>query len=115
MRLYQHSVRCPVAMQLFLDANPQYWRFVPMPLEESEMPEQKFVQPYIRPDEISWNIRAKEDYQRCVENVPKPPRDYIFSKRQIALQTEYFHKMRDKNLPDPNIDLYDATIVAVCK
>ncbi|CAF5220007.1 unnamed protein product, partial [Rotaria magnacalcarata] len=30
MKLYQHSVRCTVAMQIFLDANQQYWRFVPM-------------------------------------------------------------------------------------
>ncbi|CAF5146084.1 unnamed protein product, partial [Rotaria sp. Silwood1] len=41
MKLYQHSTQCPVAMQIFLDANPQYWRFVPMPLEEAERPEQK--------------------------------------------------------------------------
>ena len=44
MRLYQHSVRCPVAMQLFLDANPQYWRFVPMSSDESQRPEQQSIQ-----------------------------------------------------------------------
>ena len=43
MKLYQHSVRCPVAMQIFLDTNPQYWRFVPMTLEESEKPEQQNI------------------------------------------------------------------------
>ncbi|CAF3988222.1 unnamed protein product, partial [Adineta steineri] len=30
MLLYKHSIRCPSAIQLFLDCNPQYWHFVPM-------------------------------------------------------------------------------------
>ena len=30
MRLYHHITRCPVAMQLLLDTNPDLWCFVPM-------------------------------------------------------------------------------------
>ena len=30
MALYQHSARCPSAMQWFLDENPEYWPFVPI-------------------------------------------------------------------------------------
>ena len=115
MKLYQHSVRCPVAMQIFLDANPQYWRFIPMALEESERSEQKFVQRPLLSDELDWNLRSKEDCMAYIEAVPRPPDGFIFSNRQIVLQSEYFHKKRDKNLPNPDIDLYNATIVAVCK
>lgn len=115
MRLYQHSVRCPVAMQIFLDANPQYWRFIPMTLEESESPLQQNIQRPILSDELDWNLRSKEDSIACIEAVPRPPTGFTFSNRQILLQTQYFHKKRDKNLPNLDIDLYNATIVAVCK
>ena len=115
MKLYQHSVRCPVAMQIFLDANPQYWRFIPMTLEESKKSEQSCIQRPVLSDEIDWNIRSKEDCMICLEAVPRPPDGYMFSNRQLVLQIQYFHKKRDDNLPNTGIDLYNATIVAVCK
>jgi len=115
MKLYQHSVRCPVAMQIFLDANPQYWRFVPMTEEESEQPEQKSIQRSILSNEFDWNLRSKEICRIYLEGVPIPPSGYTFSNRQIMLQTQYFHQKRDQNLPNKDIDLYNATIVAVCK
>ena len=43
-KLYQHSVRCLVAMQIILDANPPYWRLVSMTMEQSEKPEQQCIQ-----------------------------------------------------------------------
>ena len=73
MKLYQHSVRCPVAMQIFLDANPRYWRFIPMTLEESERPEQQAIEHLIISDELDWNLRSKEDCRMCVDTVPRPP------------------------------------------
>ncbi|CAF3802427.1 unnamed protein product [Rotaria sp. Silwood1] len=112
MKLYQHSTQCPVAMQIFLDANPQYWRFVPMPLEEAERPEQKKIEPVIF-SEVFWNIRSKEDTLICVQAVPKPSHRFTFSNRQIMLQTQFFHKTRDTTLPNPDIDLYNAIIVAI--
>ena len=115
MKLYQHSVRCPVAMQIFLDANPQYWRFIPMSLSESERPEQCKIESAVFSDELNWNLRSKEDCRICLEAVPKPPTGYTFSNRQLVLQTQYFHKKQDKQLPNVNIDLYHATIVALCK
>ena len=30
MRPYQHASRCPIALRLFLDANPDYWCFIPL-------------------------------------------------------------------------------------
>ncbi|CAF3283258.1 unnamed protein product [Rotaria sp. Silwood2] len=113
MKLYQHSARCPVAMQIFLDANHQYWRFVPMSLEESQRPEQQMVQSLVISDEPSHHARTRRDCEICVDAVPKPSKGYIFSNRQIMLQTQYFHKLQDKTLPNLNIDLYNATIVAV--
>ncbi|CAF1247490.1 unnamed protein product [Rotaria sordida] len=113
MKLYQHSARCPVAMQFFLDANPQYWRFVPMTLEESTRPEQQMVTPYTFSEEFSWTIRSKEDTKVYVDAVPKPPKGLTFFNRQIMLQTRYFHKTRDRTLPNQDIDVYDATILAV--
>lgn len=115
MKLYQHSVRCPHAMQMFLDANPQYWRFVPMTMEESEKSEQQSIQGLVFSEELDWNLRSKDDCRICVEAVPKPPSGYTFSNRQIVLQMLYFQKKRDKTLPNQDIDLYNATIVAVCK
>ena len=50
-----------------------------------------------------------------MEAVPKPPTGYTFSNRQILLQAQYFHRKRDKKLPNQDIDLYDATVVAARK
>ena len=116
MKLYQHSVRCPVAMQIFLDANPQYWRFIPMTLQESQRPEQQSIQGGpVFSEELDWNLRLKEDYKLYVEAIPKPPNGFTFSNRQILFQLHYFHKKRDQTLPNQDIDLYNATIVAVRK
>ena len=115
MRLYQHSVRCPIAMQIFLDANPQYWRFVPMSIEESQRSEQQSIQHSLVWNDNDTNLRTKEECSACLEAVPEPPMGYTFSNRQILLQTQYFQKKRDQNLPNQDIDLYNASIVAVCK
>ncbi|CAF4059990.1 unnamed protein product, partial [Rotaria magnacalcarata] len=113
MKLYQHSVRCRVAMQIFLDANPQYWRFIPMTLEEAEALEQRSIHGLGLPEELDWKLRSREDCKLYVASVPKPPQDYIFSNRQQALQLLYFYKKRDKTLPNQSIDLYNATVVAI--
>ena len=113
MLLYQHSARCPVAMQIFLDTNPQYWRFVPMTIDESAKPEQQTIQQPVLSDEFNAQYRLKEEAVACLNGVPKPPTDFVFSNRQLVLQTQYFHQRRDKTLPDMNIDLYQATIIAL--
>ncbi|CAF4036541.1 unnamed protein product [Adineta steineri] len=113
MNLYQHSARCPAAMQIFLDAYSQYWRFIPMTFEESEKSEQRNINDSLLSDEVDCKLRSKEKCRICVEAVPKPPRGLIFSNRQILLQAQYFQKKRDKIVPDGIIDLYNATVVAV--
>lgn len=111
MRLYQHSARCSVAMQIFLDANPHYWRFVPMPLEETERPEQNSL----LPNSADTQFRTPDECSLYVQSVPKPPTGYTFSNRQICLQTKYFQQKRDLMLPNHEIDLYNASIVAIRK
>ena len=115
MKLYQHSTRCPAATQIFLDANPQYWRFVPMTVRESEAPEQQAIQHLQLASELSSWTRTREDCRTCVEDVPRPSTGYVFSNRQVALQAQYFHKKRDETLPNNDIDLYNATVVTVCE
>ena len=115
MKLYQHSAHCSAAMQIFLDANPQYWRFVPMLIEDAHKPEQQSISHPDLSDQIDLNTRSKKDGLTCVGAIPKPPHGYTFSNRQLLLQAQYFHKKRDQILPNQNIDFYNATIVAVCK
>ena len=115
MKLYQHSARCPVAMQIFLDANPQYWRFVPMTVTEAGTLEQKTLPRPQVINELEAEVRSPEECRLCIEAVPRPPSGYVFSDRQILRQTEYFHKKRDQIRLKYNIDLYHATVVAVCK
>ena len=100
-------------MQIFLDANPQYWRFVPMTVEEAAAPCQTHIERPVLSDQLDWNLRSIDDCRVCVEAVPKPPMGYMFSNRQIVLQTDYFYKKRDKTLPNQELDLYQASIVAV--
>ncbi|CAF4738153.1 unnamed protein product, partial [Rotaria magnacalcarata] len=64
-------------------------------------------------EELDWNLRSIEDCRIYVDAIPKPLIGYTFSNGQIALQMYYMHKKRDKVLPNYDIDLYNATIVAV--
>lgn len=41
MKLYQHSARCPSALQWFLDENPDYWSFIPTKMTDSEEQEEE--------------------------------------------------------------------------
>jgi hypothetical protein len=114
MKLYQHSVRCPAAMQLFLDAHPQYWRFVPMSIDESERECERVLQRPVFSAELDWNQRPVNECLAYVESVPKPHAGLVFSHRQILLQTQFFHNKRDLDLPPhPDVDLYEATLATV--
>jgi len=115
MQLYQHSARCPVAMQIFLNANPRYWRFVPMTEEEAEKPDQKYIRHPTAGKATAMRIREKQQAFDCIEKLPVPPEGFCFSNRQLLKQFEYFRDCGDSNMPNRNVDLYNATIVAVSK
>lgn len=115
MKLYQHSVRCPVAVQLFLDAHPRYWRFVPMTIDESERECERIIEQSVFSDALEWNQRSNDECLLYMESVPKPSHSsgLVFSRRQSMLQMQYFHNKRDLDLPSADIDLYEASIATV--
>lgn len=114
MWLYQHSPCCSVALQLFLDYNPDYWCFVPMKLVEVNMVNvtDRHSSP-CRTNETSWT-RTDEQVHSLVENVPKPPLGFDFSIYQRQQQTHFFKWVKDRIVPPENVDLYNADIVAIC-
>ena len=115
MKLYQHSVRCPKAMQIFLDANPQYWRFIPMTVAEAQRSDEHHVAPLVFPQPLGVNQRSQEQCQHCLDALPSPPTGFEFSKQQIFQQTQYFHLKQDRTSPSEDLDLYQTSVVAVCK
>jgi hypothetical protein len=114
MHLYRHSTECPKAIQIFLNENPQYWRFVPMSNEEANDESQNINASSM--DIKSKDIRDDEDIKFLIQNLPIPPSNYRFSTRQYHLQYAYFHIKRDiRKGPNEHLDLYNAKIIAVCK
>lgn len=105
MRLYQHSIRCSTAMQLFLEWNPQYQCFVPMLKEDVRR-----QNPYTIGTLVSNNDRS---IQQRLNYVPMPPDGYEFSRRQVIKQSEYFINHLDQRPPLPDLNLYNAKIIAV--
>jgi hypothetical protein len=111
--LYQHSARCSAAMQLFLDQNPDYWCFVPMPLAESNLTGRSIQQSSMVQAEPVW-VRDNEEVRFLVANVPEPPLGFSFSHWQRQQQARFFKWAQDRIVPLDNVDLYNADIVAVC-
>ena len=118
--LYQHSARCPTAMQVFLDYNPAYWCFVPL-LQTAISTDTKTTwstttsktkASAVAPVKRHANITA-EHLANCV---PTPPLAYSFSHRQWEEQKFFFQDGKDlAPITSENVDLYNATVVAVCK
>ncbi|CAF4554420.1 unnamed protein product, partial [Rotaria magnacalcarata] len=82
MLIYQHSIQCSAAIQMFLDSNPHYWRFVPMSIIEADKNNNNY--------EMRNISTTMVDVQNYLRNIPKPPFGYKFSKRQIEKQAEFF-------------------------
>lgn len=115
MLLYRHSTQCPAAIQIFLDENSQYWRFVPMLNNQADQVEQN-IAISSRDIKINQIIRSDEDIKRMIENLPLPPPNYRFSQRQYHLQYSFFQTGKDYNtFPNVHLDLYNAKIIAVRK
>ena len=101
MRLYQHSIRCSVVVQLFLNANPQYWPFVPLLEEDARRQNQHY------------STGRDPSIEERLKFVPVPPQGYLFSRRQLAQQYEYFARKLDCQQPSERLNLYHANIIAL--
>ena len=114
--LYLHAARCPAIMQLFLDRNPIYWCFVPVPKDTAAR-----TSPFTRPlapsptPQVSAVLRADAQVARLLEHVPRPGHaDYTFSPEQVHEQKAYFKFSKDRqpvNMHQTNF--YNGTVVAV--
>lgn len=125
MLLYKHSARCPHAIQMFLDCNPQYWPLIPMSIHEAQQENQFYHEDHfpntVPHDPISHVVtsnmtRSDHDTAYCMTALPPFPSDqYTFSLRQCVAQFQFFQTKQDYHMPNADLDLYDATIIAVCK
>jgi hypothetical protein len=122
MLLYKHSARCPSAIQMFLDCNPRYWRFVPMTKDEAQSQNESYILPDSIPidptSHVVPNEYTRSDFEvgNCMNNLPLlPSENYTFSTRQCGKQFQAFKDKRDLLMPNFDLDLYNATIIAVCK
>ena len=120
MWLYQHTARCPSAVQLFLDANPDYWCFVPVANNEANSnintrmrlsAQARHTQP------TSTRLQAEAKY--LADQVPDPPDGYVFTDRQKQGQIQFFRALKDQQLLSSSsitmVNLYNAAMIAVCK
>lgn len=113
MQLYRHLKECRLAIQMFLDINPRYWRFVPMTNEEAKQPKQTI--PISSLDIKAADDRDDKSIKEFINSLPTPPASYEFSMRQYHQQYAFFKSRRDMELPNCHLDLYDAKVIAVCK
>lgn len=105
MALYQHSCRCPVAMQYFLVEYPDYWSFIPQCITDIE--EQQQERDIIMIDDIQYQF---------ANDVPEPSNmNYHFSCEQKLDIEKFFQQKKYLYPPNPHFDLYQAKIIAVCK
>ena len=115
MRLYRHSTECPTAIQIFLDENPQYWRFVPLLNDDADQMDRN---PYIASRDVPHvdDLRNDKDVRELLANLPPPPTNYRFSQRQYHQQYSFFQARRElKAMPNMHLDLYNAKVIAVRK
>ena len=122
MLLYRHSARCPKAVQWFLDCNPVFWPFVPLHREEADEDNAHYQLPASVPmDPTSPLITAPQtrsdlEAGTYMSNLPPlPDHRYTFSTRQCVEQFQLLKDERNRFEPNLHLDLYNATIVAVCQ
>jgi hypothetical protein len=133
MRLYHHTTRCPVAMQLLLDTNPDLWCFVPMANDQAMIDDLDFfsTEAPIVPENgksLLTTIEGQKDKPAChksdhsnatdrfISQVSTPLHGYSFTHRQREQQRVLFQRMLDRSFHwVGKCDLFEATIIAVRK
>ncbi|CAF4217186.1 unnamed protein product [Rotaria sordida] len=121
MRLYQHSARCPEALRSFLDCNPMYWCFIPLPVDEAatenaaNRPGTSTTDPNLDAV-IATTAVDNRRVANYLDNVSLPPTPYAFSYRQIKQQRLFFERFVTSSIhyrPYIKLDLYNIAIIAV--
>ena len=111
MRLYQHSAHCSVALRAFLDANPMYGCFIPIPWNQSPTSDVPHPQPVRTVD--------RAQVMRCLRHVPGPPTAHSFSQRQRKMQHSFFDYFlsldHEQQRPYQALDLFQVNIIVVRK
>ena len=123
MRVYQHSARCPVVLRAFLECNPRYWCFIPMPWEDASADNMrhfghKHPSRAFRTTTNDTNQAQDPVIEDCLDLVPLPLTAYAFSYRQCQEQIRFFRDLLSLNtveLSCRSIDLYQFKILAVRK
>jgi len=95
-----------MAIQMFLDQNQRYWCFVPMTLNEANQPAQMITMSTL--DMKMTAVRAHDEIDPLIKELPKPPANYHFSKRQYLQQYAFFLSKKDLVMPNMHLDLYNA-------
>ncbi|CAF1561801.1 unnamed protein product [Rotaria sordida] len=121
VRLYQHSARCPEALRSFLDCNPMYWCFIPLPWDEAvtenvaNRPGNSTTDPNLDAV-IATTAVDNRRVANYLDNVPLPPTSYAFSYRQLKQQRLFFERLVTSSIhyrPYIKLDLYNIAIIAV--
>lgn len=120
MWLYQHTARCPTAVQLFLDANIDHWCFVPVTNDETNLNINTRMRLSTQNRSTqSTSRRLQADAKYLADQVPDPPEGYIFTDHQRSEQIRFFREVKDRQLSPSSfntmVDLHNAALIAVCE
>ena len=121
--VYKHSAHCSAAIQMFVDCNPQYWCFVPMPRIEAQkqnltagLAADSTIFDSRSTSLLTSQTRRDQEASTYMHHLPAvPSENYAFSAWQRSKQLQTFKHKRDCLTPNIHLDLYDAAIVTVRK
>ena len=128
MRLYQHAARCPIALRLFLDGNPDYWCFIPLLWHDAQaeniayLQERSFSSTSSKivdldvTNVIAIATNSNHQVTDSLNRVPLAPARYTFSyeqRQQQRLFFEQFLPLPIDQLPYSPVDLHKVAIIAV--
>ena len=129
MRLCQHAARCPAALRLFLDANPDYWCFIPLLWHDAQVENIAYLQERRScstsseivdldvTNVIAIATNGNHQVTDSLNRVPLTPIRYAFSYQQRQQQRLFFEQFLSlpiDQLPYSPVDLHKVAIIAVC-
>ena len=126
MRLYLHAARCPIALRVFLDNNPDYWCFIPLLRHEAETQnltyfrERNISRRHVVDVDTASIIAVTNTGHRRVafwlDRIPLPPAAYAFSYEQRHQQRAFFQRFLPSpvdQLPYSSVDVFKVAMIAV--